>query len=227
MIEIILKSLVMLIVMLFINSFFTKWLWTVTLVLNSCLYLSCLSYLAKFNKFFIGYQEIFEFKIRFLNLDYFLMFGFDGISIFFIILTIFIINLCILLLGYKNFLIKEYIFILIIIEILLILSFLSLDLFIFYVTFESVVLPVYFLILIWGPSVRRSLAAYYFFMFTFVSSMLMLIGLFLIIQECGTTNLLVLEQYNFDKEFQEILWFLFFWGFAVKIPMFPFHIWLP
>jgi len=76
------------------------------------------------------------------------MFGFDGISIFFIILTIFIINLCILLLGYKNFLIKEYIFILIIIEILLILSFLSLDLFIFYVTFESVVLPVYFLILI-------------------------------------------------------------------------------
>ena len=70
--------------------------------------MSCLPYLATFNKFFIGYQEIFEFKIRFLNFDYYLMFGFDGISIFFVILTIFIINLCLLLLGYKNFLIEIF-----------------------------------------------------------------------------------------------------------------------
>jgi len=83
------------------------------------------------------------------------------------------------------------------------------------------------LILMWGPTVRRVLAGYYLYMYTFFGSIFMLVGILSIYIECGTVNLLILQTYSFSYFKQLFLWLLFFIGFAIKIPMFPFHIWLP
>ena len=93
--------------------------------------------------------------------------------------------------------------------------------------FEVSLIPIFLMILIWGSSVRRVLASYYFYIYTSLGAALMIIGICLIIMECGTTNLLILSTHKFNGWKQIILFFFFFWSFAIKIPMFPLHLWLP
>lgn len=172
----------------------------------------------KFNKHF--YWNIF------LNIVY--VNGIDSISLYFIILVVILINLRFLNswinIKYK---VKEFSIILFLIEFLLILLFLTNNLFIFYLFFESILIPMFFLIGIWGSRQRKIHAVYMFFFYTFIGSMLMLFGIFIIYSHVQNLDLLYLLTIYYDNDRQKLLWILFFIAFCIKIPMFPFHVWSP
>lgn len=164
--------------------------------------------------------------LHFFNVYYSL--GIDGISIFFIILTAFLTPICILIgwnsIKYKT---KEYMIMLLLTELLLINVFAVLDLFFFYVFFEAVLIPMFIIVGVWGSRQRKIHAAYQFFFYTLIGSLIMLIGIIVIYFETGTTDIQVLVQTKFTYYRQLFLWFAFFCSFSVKIPMVPVHIWLP
>jgi proton-translocating NADH-quinone oxidoreductase chain M len=111
--------------------------------------------------------------------------------------------------------------------IFLIFVFSVLDILVFYIFFESILIPMYLIIGIWGSRTRKIKAAYQFFIYTLIGSVLMLLAIFFIYFETGTTDLQLLLSINFSEKKQIILWLAFFSSFAVKVPMVPFHIWLP
>jgi len=159
-----------------------------------------------------------------INLSF--SFGLDGISIFFFVLTSFLIFLCILFI-WNDRLLKEYSLNLLLIELLLLLVFSVLDVFLFYIFFEAILIPMFILIGIWGSRERKIRAVYLLFFYTLFGSLLMLVGLIYMYSVVGTLNLEYLLSYNFSLEEQCWLWLAFFLSFASKIPMFPFHVWLP
>jgi proton-translocating NADH-quinone oxidoreductase chain M len=154
--------------------------------------------------------------------------GIDGISLFFIILTTFLIPLC-LLASWDSIQksIKEYFISFLIIEAMLLVVFSVLDLVLFYIFFESILIPMFLVIGIWGSRERKIKAAYQFFIYTLIGSVLMLLAILLIYFETGTTDFQTLLNYPFGEKRQLLLWLAFFSSFAVKVPMIPFHIWLP
>jgi proton-translocating NADH-quinone oxidoreductase chain M len=164
--------------------------------------------------------------IPFYNLNFTL--GIDGISLFFILLTTFLIPIC-LLTGWNSvkIYIKEYFIAFLITETLLIAVFSVLDLLLFYIFFESILIPMFLIIGIWGARERKIHAAYQFFLYTLFGSVLMLLGIILIYKEVGTTHVEILLTTSFNVDLQKILWLAFFASFAVKVPMIPVHIWLP
>ena len=154
--------------------------------------------------------------------------GIDGISMFFILLTTFLTMLCILVSweGIQNY-VKEYLICFLFLEFLLIQVFSVLDILLFYIYFESVLMPMFLIIGIWGSRERKVRAAYQFFLYTLVGSLLMLVSLVLIYFSTGTTDLQTLCGFAFTELQQIFFWLAFFASFSVKIPMVPFHIWLP
>lgn len=154
--------------------------------------------------------------------------GIDGISLFLIILTTLLIPLCILAswVGVKTN-VKEYLIAFLIIESFLIGVFCILDLLIFYILFESVLIPMFLIIGIWGSRERKIRAAYFFFIYTLLGSVLMLLGILYIYSLLGTTDYETLLTFSFSSVEQKILWLAFFASFATKVPMLPMHIWLP
>jgi NADH-quinone oxidoreductase subunit M len=134
--------------------------------------------------------------------------------------------LCIIFIWDEKFL-KEYFITLLVIDLLLLLVFSVLDLFLFYIFFEALLIPMYLIIGIWGSRERKIRAAYLFFFYTLFGSLLMLVAITYIYNKVGTLNLEYLLIYNFSFQEQCWLWLAFFFSFASKIPMFPFHIWLP
>lgn len=154
--------------------------------------------------------------------------GVDGISLFFIILTTFLIPMCILA-GWdaiqKN--IKEYLIAFLILETMMILVFTVLDILLFYIFFESVLLPMFLLVGIWGSRQRKIHAAIQFFLYTLFGSVFMLLAILAIYINAGTTDLQTVVCTTFSPEVQKFLWIAFFASFSVKIPMVPVHIWLP
>nr|YP_009114056.1 NADH dehydrogenase subunit 4 [Ahnfeltia plicata]AHB62119.1 NADH dehydrogenase subunit 4 [Ahnfeltia plicata]UAT98006.1 NADH dehydrogenase subunit 4 [Ahnfeltia plicata] len=164
----------------------------------------------------------------FSSLNFYYTIGIDGISLFFILLTAFLIVVCILVSwGSIQIHVKEYLICFLLLEFLLIQVFCVLDLFLFYIYFESVLIPMFLIIGIWGSRERKIRAAYQFFLYTLVGSLLMLVALLLIYFQTGTTDLQILWNTEFTESRQILLWLAFFASFAVKIPMIPFHIWLP
>jgi proton-translocating NADH-quinone oxidoreductase chain M len=161
-----------------------------------------------------------------LNMNIFL--GIDGISLFFILLTTFLVPVC-LLVGWSSIhqYIKEYCIAFLILETFMIGVFCILDLILFYVFFESVLLPMFLIIGVWGSRERKIRAAYQFFLYTLFGSVLMLLAILLIYFQAGTTDLQILYSTEFSEKRQIILWLAFFASFAVKVPMVPVHIWLP
>nr|YP_009511958.1 NADH dehydrogenase subunit 4 [Melanthalia intermedia]AXI97885.1 NADH dehydrogenase subunit 4 [Melanthalia intermedia] len=154
--------------------------------------------------------------------------GIDGISLFFILLTTLLIISCILVSwGSIQSLIKEYLICFLLLEFFLIQVFCVLDLLWFYIFFESVLIPMFLIIGIWGSRERKIRAAYQFFLYTLIGSLLMLLALLVIYFRVGSTDLRILYYYDFTKLEQILFWLAFFASFAVKIPMVPFHIWLP
>jgi proton-translocating NADH-quinone oxidoreductase chain M len=112
-------------------------------------------------------------------------------------------------------------------ESLLIIVFSILDLLLFYVFFESILIPMFLMIGIWGSRRRKIRASYLLFFYTLLGSVLMLVAIISIHVKVGTTDYQTLLLFDFDKNQQKILWLAFFLSFASKIPMIPVHIWLP
>lgn len=180
-----------------------------------------------FDIFVTGFQFTFYINwFSFYNINYSL--GVDGISLLFIILTTFLIPLCILM-SWNNiqFNLKEYMISLLLTEFFLLNIFCSLDLLFFYIFFESILIPMFLLIGLWGSRERKIHAAYQFFIYTLLGSVFMLIGILVIYFHIGTTDIQILLNSKFSESRQILLWLSFFISFAVKVPMFPVHIWLP
>ena len=153
--------------------------------------------------------------------------GVDGISILLIILTTFLMPFCILA-SFESIKIslKEYLIAFLILETLMIGVFCSLDLVLFYLFFEGGLIPMFLIIGIWGGE-RRVYATFKFFLFTLAGSVFMLLAIIAIYMETGTTNITYLLQFDLAPSLQYIFWLAFFASFAVKIPMWPVHTWLP
>lgn len=154
--------------------------------------------------------------------------GVDGISLFFVILTTFLIPICILT-SWESIKtnIKEYMFCFLLLEFILVFVFVVLDLVLFYIFFEAVLIPMFILIGVWGSRERKIYAAYMLFLYTLLGSLFMLVAILIIYFQVGSTDFNLLMTADFSPDRQTILWLAFFASFAVKIPMLPFHIWLP
>ena len=153
--------------------------------------------------------------------------GIDGISILFIILTTFITPLCII--SVNNTIkvkLKDFLIAILIMESFMIGVFCSLDLVIFYLFFEAGLIPMFLIIGIWGGP-KRVYAAFKFFLYTLLGSVLMLVAIISIYWIAGTTDVVQLYEIRIDAKYQNLLWLAFFSSFAVKTPMWPVHTWLP
>lgn len=156
--------------------------------------------------------------------------GIDGISVYFILLTTLLIPLC-LLISWNSIktLVKEYIICFLAMESALIIVFSVLDLVLFYVFFETILIPMFLVIGIWGSRTRKIRAAYQLFLYTLLGSILMLLALLTIYFEVGSTSyeIVLANLHKISPERELLLWLAFFASFAIKVPMFPVHIWLP
>ena len=189
-------------------------------------FLLSLILLYSFDKTESQFQFIENFKlINDLGIYYYL--GIDGISLSFILLTTLLIPICIITSWNKiSKNISYFIALFLIIECFLIGVFSSLDLFIFYIFFEGSLIPLFLIIGIWGGS-NRVYASYKFFLFTIFGSLLMLLGILTLYFYSGTSQLTLLININIPFILQIWLFLSFFASFAIKIPMWPFHTWLP
>ncbi len=153
--------------------------------------------------------------------------GVDGISMLFVILTTFLMPLSILASKLTvNRYFKSYMVAFLVLETLMIGVFCALDLVLFYVFFEGGLIPMFLIIGIWGGP-RRVYASFKFFLYTLTGSVLMLLAIMAMYWQVGTTDIPTLLQYNFPAGMQTWLWIAFFASFAVKLPMWPVHTWLP
>lgn len=154
--------------------------------------------------------------------------GLDGISVFFVILVTFLTPVC-LFVGWvsisKN--VKEYCMSFLVLETMMLCVFCTLDLLLFYVFFETVLIPMFLVIGIWGSRERKIRASYQFFLYTLFGSVFMLLAVLLILFQAGTMDLSILLTTDFSEKRQLLLFLAFFASFAVKVPMVPVHIWLP
>ena len=154
-------------------------------------------------------------------------FGVDGISLPFILLTTFLIPMCILASWNSiNHRLREYMISFLVLETFIIGMFCSLDLIVFYIFFEAVLIPMFLIIGIWG-GVNRVYAAFKFFLYTLLGSVLMLIAIIYILNIVGSSDLVDVQKFNFSFHVQLFLFLAFMISFAVKVPMWPFHTWLP
>jgi len=155
-------------------------------------------------------------------------FGVDGISLFFILLTTLLFLICTLFSWFSvKIYLKEYLLCFLLMELFLIVVFSTLDLLFFYIFFESILIPMFIFIGVWGSRDRKIRAAYMFFFYTLAGSVLMLAGVLYIYSQVGTTDYETLLMFKFSSFEQKLLWISFFMSFAAKVPMLPFHIWLP
>ena len=153
--------------------------------------------------------------------------GVDGISILFIVLTAFITPICILsCINSVKVRVKEFLIAILILETFMIGVFCSLDLVIFYLFFEAGLIPMFLIIGVWGGP-KRVYSAFKFFLYTLLGSVLMLVAIIVIYWLTGTTDITQIYEIKIPKEYQNILWLAFFSSFAVKMPMWPVHTWLP
>ncbi|HXF54510.1 MAG TPA: NADH-quinone oxidoreductase subunit M [Hyphomicrobiaceae bacterium] len=153
--------------------------------------------------------------------------GVDGISVLFVLLTTFLMPLCILASwqAIENR-VKEYMIAFLVLETLMIGVFCALDLVLFYLFFEGGLIPMFLIIGVWGGP-RRVYASFKFFLYTLLGSVLMLLAMMAMYWHAGTTDIPTLMTANFPRDMQWWLWLAFFASFAVKLPMWPVHTWLP
>jgi len=153
--------------------------------------------------------------------------GVDGISVLFVLLTAFLMPICIAA-SWKSIedRVAEYMIAFLLLETLMIGVFCALDLVLFYIFFEGGLIPMFLIIGIWGGK-NRVYAAYKFFLYTLLGSVLMLAAILAMIGISGTSSIPDLMAFKFDPTLQIALWLAFFASFAVKMPMWPVHTWLP
>jgi proton-translocating NADH-quinone oxidoreductase chain M len=189
-----------------------------------------ISFWIKFDRFNSGYQFLGVFNLP-IGFEFFwcpTFLGIDGISIFFILLTTLLLPLCLLNIMKENMKNSHFFcFYFLLLELFLLLTFGALDLVSFFVYFESVLMPMFFVIGIWGSRDRRIKAAFFFLIYTLFGSIFLFFLLLILNSDVGTLNFTVLSMICMSYEKQKILWFCSFIAFSVKIPTIPFHIWLP
>lgn len=153
--------------------------------------------------------------------------GVDGISLFFVMLSTFLTPIC-LLASWTSITkrVREYMIAFLVLETCMIGTFCALDAILFYVFFEAVLIPMFLIIGVWGGA-RRVYSAFKFFLYTLLGSVLMLVALITMINTAGTADIPVLMGFKFAPALQMWLWVAFFASFAVKMPMWPVHTWLP
>jgi len=153
--------------------------------------------------------------------------GIDGISLPFVILTTFLMPFCILA-SWESVTkrVKEYMIAFLVLETMMVGTFCALDLVLFYFFFEAGLIPMFLIIGIWGGK-RRIYASFKFFLYTLTGSVLMLLAIMAMYWKSGTTSVPELMQFGFPPGMQIWLWLAFFASFAVKMPMWPVHTWLP
>lgn len=164
--------------------------------------------------------------------------GVDGASILFVLLTTFIMPICIIA-SWKSVTkrVADYMVAFLLLETMMIGVFCALDLVLFYVFFEASLIPMFIIIGVWGSDGERTFmgkiiksrvyAAFKFFLYTLLGSLLMLVALVYMYLAAGTTDIVALQSFDFAPEVQKWLWLAFFASFAVKMPMWPVHTWLP
>ena len=197
-----------------------------SLLLSIYIFFMSVDLLYWFNPEEVGYQFYFEVPII-PEYCLYLSFGVDSFGLSFLLLTTFIMPICIYAAETIETNYKQFIIYLLLIELCLILTFLSTNAFFFYVFFESVLIPMYFLIGQWGSRERKINAAYYIFLYTLFGSFFLLFGILYLYNQTNSLDNDVLLHTFLSKEDQIFLFIFFFLPFAIKIPMFPFHIWLP
>ena len=172
-----------------------------------------------------GYQFVETIKHRAIPFQYHL--GIDGISLFLILLSTLLTPICIIC-SWESVAVrvKEFMIAFLIMEALLIGVFSSLDIMLFYIFFEAILIPMFLIIGVWGGA-RRIYASFKFFLYTLLGSVLLLIAILAMYFDAGTTNIEQLTMYGFSESMQTWLWIAFFASFAVKVPMWPVHTWLP
>jgi len=178
----------------------------------------------QFDSFSSEYQ--FVEKFSFLT-QYHFNIGIDGISLYFVLLTTFITPICIL----SNWTditnkLRYFLIAFLLLESLQIAVFVVLDLLLFYVFFESVLIPLFLIVGIWGASANRIRAAFLLFLYTLGGSLFMLLAILFIYGNIGSTDFKLISLVEISLESQKILWLAFFLSFAVKTPLAPFYIWL-
>jgi NADH-quinone oxidoreductase subunit M len=153
--------------------------------------------------------------------------GVDGISFPFVVLTAFLMPFCIAASwnSIENR-VKEYMIAFLVLETLMIGVFCALDIVLFYLFFEGGLIPMFIIIGVWGGK-RRIYASFKFFLYTLAGSLLMLIAILAMYAQTHTTDITTLLHTKFDPDLQKYLWLAFFASFAVKMPMWPVHTWLP
>ena len=202
---------------------------------NSAIYISLFSSLATFIlSIFIWHSlDLKSADFQFLEekswINDFIKFklGVDGISILFIVLTTLITPICIIsCINSVKERVKEFLIAILVLETFMIGVFCSLDLVIFYLFFEAGLIPMFLIIGVWGGP-KRVYSAFKFFLFTLLGSVLMLAAIIVIYWLTGTTDIVQIYEIKIPKEYQNLLWLAFFSSFAVKMPMWPVHTWLP
>ena len=213
--------------LLFVPARYTNIIKTSALYTSLVVFVASLYLWAAFDNLTAKFQfvECYEW-IGFSNINFYL--GIDGISLFFVILTTLLIPICILASweAIKTN-VKEYMIAFLFLESFVIAVFCLLDLVLFYVFFEAVLIPMFIIIGVYGSRERKIRAAYMFFLYTLLGSVLMLLAILWIYFHAGTTDYQILLTTEFDEDVQKFLWLAFFASFASKVPMVPVHIWLP
>ncbi len=153
--------------------------------------------------------------------------GVDGISVLFVLLTTLLTPICILA-SWESIQerVKEYMIAFLVLETMMVGMFAALDIVVFYIFFEAVLLPMFLIIGVWGGQ-RRVYAAFKLFLYTLLGSVLMLIAVMTMYFDAGTADIPTLLTHDFPAGMQTWLWLAFFASFAVKVPMWPVHTWLP
>jgi len=215
------------VILLFVPGRYTNIIKTSALYTSLVVFVASLYLWATFDNLTAKFQfvECYEW-IGFSNINFYL--GIDGISLFFVILTTLLIPICILASweAIKTN-VKEYMIAFLFLESFVIAVFCLLDLVLFYVFFEAVLIPMFIIIGVYGSRERKIRAAYMFFLYTLLGSVLMLLAILWIYFHAGTTDYQILLTTEFDEDVQKFLWLAFFASFASKVPMVPVHIWLP
>ncbi len=201
------------------NSRTVAWVATmVTLVLSLILLFS-------FDQDTAGFQFVHEIEwLSQIGLGYRL--GVDGLSVLFVVLTAFLMPLCIMASGAIQKRVADYMIAFLLLETLVIGVFCALDLVVFYIFFEGGLIPMFIIIGVWGGQ-NRVYAAFKFFLYTLLGSVLMLVAMIYMFLQAGTTDITVLLEHDFTRNAQMWMWLAFFASFAVKMPMWPVHTWLP
>lgn len=198
----------------------------ITIFYNSFICFFLLNLFLLWNKLFFGFNFLINIiNIYWINMKYF--FYIDSISLFFIILSIFVLVLCVFMCWYWSYRLIFYLFLIFICVFCLINVFLVNDILLLFIFFELIVLPLFLIVGVWGSRDRKVYASYLLFIYTLLGSAFALFGFLILYYNKGSFNFIYLNNNFFLEYYQLLIILLLFFGFSVKVPIIPIHIWLP